>query len=254
MSPTPPYQEPPITPPGSSTQVVNGGSNIANIPLTTAEQAIFIRDLARLGARYSLESPLYQLLMDDAGALMAVAAMAKGSIGTNPTFNGAEASGNEIGMQLVRAPSVLSNNTQNNPTQTAPVYSWVQTYIAAGWTNVFGSSSSFVDLSSTGISGYQVTNTNNRVLMAFIALLDPVSSPQLQEIRFHIEQVDYAVQPCAWLAASDLYYTKLDAVYMVPANGRFYMRGNVQPSTTGGIDQTELFGLTFSTGNYLSYE
>ena len=50
------------------------------------------------------------------------------------------------------------------------------------------------------------------------------------------------------------YYTKLDAVYMVPANGRFYMRGNVEPSTTGGIDQTELFGLTFSTGNYLSYE
>jgi hypothetical protein len=192
--------------------------------------------------------------MDDAAALMAVASMAKGSIGTNPTFNGCEASGNEIGMQLIRAPSVLSNNAVNNAALAAPQYSWVQTYLSSGWTNVFGSSTSPIDLSSTGIAGYPVTNTNNRLMVAIIALLDPTSAPQLQEVKFHIQQVDYAVQPCAWLPASDLYYTKLDAIYMTPVNGRLWMRGNVQPSTTGGMDQTELFGLAFSTGDYLTYE
>lgn len=250
----PPVLTPPVTPPGTTTQVVNGNSQIASIPLNANEQAIFKRDLARIGSIEALEDPLYRLLMSDADALMGIAALAKGSIGTNPVFSGLLASGNEIGMQLIRAPTVLSNNTVNNPALAAPVYSWVQTFAASGWANVFGSSSSFVDLSSTGIAGYPVTNTQNRAMVAIIALLDPTPAPQLQEIRFHIQNVDYPVEPIAWETATDVYFARLQGIYLIPVNGRFYMRGNVQPSTTGGIDQTQLFGLTLGTGDYLTYE
>ena len=253
-APTPPYLEPPITPPGESAQLVTGGAKVASLALTSEEQGIFKRDLSRLAAMYSLDTPLYRLLMDDADALMAVAALAKGSIGTNPVFSGIFANGNEIGMQLIRAPTVLSNNTVNNAANTAPVYSWVQSYAASGWTNVFGSSASYVDLSSTGISGYPVTNTQNRVMLAIIALLDVNDVPQFQEVKFQVMNVTYPVQPLAWQGATDLYYAKLGGIYTIPVNGRFYMRGNIQPSSTGGQDQTELFGLTFGTGDYLTYE
>ncbi len=251
---TAPYLTAPTTPPGVTTDIINGNSKIASIPLTGSEQAIFKRDLARIGSIYALQRPLYDLLMSDADALMSLASLAKGSIGTNPTFTGLLASGNEIGMQLIRSATVLSNNTQNNSAKAAPVYSWVQTYTASGWTNVFGSAASYVDLSSTGIATYSVTNTQNIVMLAVIALLNPIPSPQLQEVRWHVQNVDYPVEPIAWQQATDLYYAKLQGIYTIPVNGRFYMRGNVQPSTTGGIDQTELFGLAFSTGNYLSYE
>jgi len=251
----PPYQVPPVTPPGVNTQVINGNSKIASIALTSEEQAVFQRDISRLAVMYSLAAPsLSALLADDWGALQAIAALAKGSIGTNPTFSGSVASGNEIGMQLIRSATVLSNNTVNNAAAAAPVYNWVQSYAANGWTNVFGSSSSYVDLSSTGITGYQVTNTQNRVMLAILGLINPACAPQLQEVRFHIQNVDYPVEPIAWEPATDLYFAKFQGIYLVPVNGRFYMRGNVQPSTTGGQDQTELFGIAFATGDYLSYE
>lgn len=243
-----------VTPPGVKTSVVNGNSQIASVALTTTEQQIFQRDLARMGAILSLERPLYDLLMADKDALMSIASMAKGSIGTNPTFTGLLASGNEIGMQYIRAATVLSNNTVNNAALAAPQYSWVQTYVSSGWTNVFGSSTSFVDLSSTGITSYNVTNTQNVVMIAIVGLLNPTPSPQLQEVRFHVQNVDYPVEPLAWEEASDLYFARLQGIYVIPVNGRFYMRGNVQPSSTGGIDQTQLFGVAFSTGNYLTYE
>jgi hypothetical protein len=254
MGPTPPYQEPPITPPGVDAQIITGGATIASLALTPAEQQTFQRDLSRLAAMYSLESPLYRLLMDDAATLQQIASLAKGSIGTNPVFNGIYANGNEIGMQLIRAPTVLSNNTVNNPSNTAPVYDWVQTYAASGWTNIFGSSSSYVDLSSTGITSYPVTNTQNRVMVAIIALLDPTPAPQIQEVHFQVMNITYPVQALAWETATDLFYAKLGGIYTIPVNGRFYMRGNIQPSSTGGMDQTELFGLTFATGDYLTYE
>lgn len=251
---SPPYQTAPVTPPGTPTKVVNGNSTIVPVPLTPAEQAVFKRDVSRLGAMFALERPLYHLLLDDMDALMEIAGLAKASIGTNPVFGGTLASGGEIGMQLIRAATVLSANKQNNSAQTAAVYDWVQTYSASGWTDVFGSATNPVDLSSTGISGVSVSNLQNRVLLAVVALLDPTPSPQLQEIRFHVQNVDYPVEVIAWEQATDLYYAKLQGIYMIPVNGRFYMRGNVQPSTTGGQDQTELFGLTFATGDYLTYE
>jgi hypothetical protein len=254
MSTPAPYTTPQATPPGTNTVIVNGNSQIASVPLTQQEQAIFQRDIARISYMESLERPLYSLLMSDAQTLMSIAALAKGSIGTNPTFAGLLASGNEIGMQLIRAPTVLSNNTVNNPSNTAPVYSWVRTYASSGWTNVFGSASSFVDLSSTGIPTFSVTNTQNIVMLAIIGLINTATTPQLQEVRFHVQNVDYPVEPLAWMPATNLFYTKLQGIYTIPVNGRFYMRGNVQPSTTGGIDGTELFGLAFATGNYLTYE
>lgn len=253
-TPTPPYQTPPVTPPGTNAAVITGNASVASVPLTAAEQAIFTRDLSRLATMYSLESHLFRLLMDDAATLASVAALAKGSIGTNPTFSGIFANGNEIGMQLIRSATVMSNNTVNNPALAAPVYNWVQTFAASGWTNVFGSSTSYVDLSSTGIAGFPVTNTQNRVMLAIIALLDAATAPQLQEVHFQVMNVTYPVQALAWQPATDIYYAKLGGIYTIPVNARFYMRGNVQPSTTGGLDQTELFGLAFATGDYLTYE
>ena len=251
---SPAYLIPPATPPGTDTQVITGGATINGIDLTPTEAAVFKRDLARIATLTTLERDLYELLMDDADALMAVAALAKGSIGTNPHFTGLLASGNEIGMQLIRSATVLSNNTVNNAALAAPVYNWVRTFAASGWTDVFGSSASPVDLSSTGITGFPVTNTQNRVMLAIIALLNTAVAPQLSEIRFHVDNVDYPVEPIAWEPATDLFYAKLQGIVVVTVNDRFFMRGNVQPSSTGGQDATQLFGLTFATGTYDTYE
>ncbi|MBF6555568.1 MAG: hypothetical protein IVW52_05250 [Acidimicrobiales bacterium] len=254
MAATPAYLVPPATPPGTNTKLVTGNAKISSVDLDPTEIATFKRDLSRIATITSLERDLYELLMDDADALQAVAALAKGSIGTNPHFSGLLASGNEIGMSLIRPATVLSNNTVNNSANVAPVYNWVHTYTASGWTDVFGSAASPIDLSSTGIATFPVTNTQNRVMVAVIALLNTSPAPQLSEVKFSVDNVVYPVQPIAWLPSTDLFYAKLQGIFVITVNDHFYMRGNVQPSSTGGQDATQLFGLTFATGTYLTYE
>jgi len=223
-----------------------GGAKYSQAAFTPDEQAIFYRDIARLGAMYTTQQEISELLLNDVDRFLLAGQIAKASIGTNPSFAGVSASGNEVGFQMIRAVSVLSGPLA------AETFLWPQSYIATGWTNVFGSSTSPVDLSTTGVAGDPATNLQNRTLMAFGALVNPVQSPRISEYRFHVGPKDYGVNAISWEAASNLFAARLGGFVLIPVNGRFYMRGNIQPAA--GIDGTQLLGLTFCTGDYLTFE
>jgi len=227
--------------------VIDGNSQLAYIPLTREEAATFKRDFERLVYIQALERDLSSLLFDDIDYYLFAAGVAKGSIGTNPSFNGTTPGSAEIGMQLIRAVTVV--NVGIGPGGT-PDTLWTQTYGTPGWNNIFGSSSAPVDLSQTG-TGSGATNTKNIVMLCFSALIDTVTTPLVEEYRFHVQNVDYPVEPIAWELATDIAYARLTAPVLVPVNGRFYMRGNV---SAAGSDATQLFGLAFATGAYLTYE
>lgn len=234
--------------PNYKMNILTGGSEIPELPLTEAETSLFYEGLAELGRVMSLQSTeLSKILYDKAEFYLKAAGMAKGSIGTNPTFGGVSASGSEIGMSLIRAIPVMS-------TATTEVLNWVQNYTASGWANVFGSAGSPVDLSTTGIAQKPATNLQNRLLLAAHGLIDPVPSPQFSEVRLHINQKDYGVQPVSWLPMTDFFYSEFQAPIVIGVNQQFYMRGNVQPSSTGGQDGTQLYGLMFAPGVLFAQE
>jgi hypothetical protein len=226
---------------------INGNSRLTQIPLSPAERGTFDRDFRRLAYLQDFQRDLSELLLDDIEFYADIASVAKGSIGTNPVFGGNAASGVEIGMQVLRAITVKNPGIAS---PTTPTLTWPTTYGAAGWNDVFGSSAAPVDLSQLGL-GSGATDTNNRVMLAITALVNLDIPPLLQEYRFHIQNVDYAVEAIAWQQVSNLYYARLASPVVVPVNGKFWMRGDIQPS---GKDGTALLGITFATADYLSYE
>jgi hypothetical protein len=232
--------------PGTGPTLWTGGAGYSVAALNPEEMAIFYRDFARLTTMYTMMQEVSEMLQNDVDRFLLAAQVAKASIGTNPSFAGVSASGNEVGFQLIRAASVLSGPNG------AEVLNWTQNYLATGWTNVFGSAASPVDLSFTGYATYPATNLQNRTLLAFGALLDPVQSPRIGEYRFHVGPKDYGVNPLSWEPSSNLFFTRLGGFVVIPVNGRFYMRGNIQPAA--GIDCSQLVGFTFCTGDYLTFE
>lgn len=229
------------------TSILTGNTKLTHIPLTKAESTTFYRDMHRLASIQSYQRDLSALLLDDLPTYIYAAGVAKGSIGTNPVFGGVAASGNEIGMQLIRAITVRNINIAS---PTTPVLTWAQTYGAAGWTNVFGSATAPVNLGQAGL-GTGATNTQNRVLLAFNALVNTSVPPLVSEYRFHIQSIDYPVEAVTWEPLTNLAYVRLATPVIIQVNGQFYMRGDIQPS---GTDATQLFGITFASGDYLTYE
>jgi len=229
--------------------LLGGVSAPTEVSLTEEETAVFDRDLERLAYMASLQADLRNLLLSDRDAFLVAAGVAKATLGTNLVFTGVSASTPaQLGMQLIRAITV------RNPgiTSGTPVQNWIQTYSATGWTNVFGSAATPVSLAQTGLGGSSATNLQNRVVLAFGALINPTPSPKIAEYRFHINNVDYQVHSISWQPLTNLFYAKLEGLFLITKNGSFYMRGNIQPST--GQDNTQLFGLTFATGDYLPQE
>ena len=241
-----------MTPPGvpqAPPLVLSGNTQYPQITPSPDELAIFYRDFQRMATMYSLQRDLTQLLYDDAETYAAMVGIAKGSIGTNPIFRGVSAQGGEIGMQLIRAITV--ENPGISPGQT-PVQSWVKNYTSTGWQGIFGSASNKIDLSQFGTGGSSATNLNGRVMLAFGALLNPVTSPKVSEIQITVGTLTYPIWNIDWEPAGDLFYAKLPGVVLIPVNQNFYINGNIQPGP--GLDATQLFGLTFATGTYLSLE
>lgn len=242
--------------PAAPPLVMSGNTQYPQIAPTPTELAIFYRDLERMATMYSLQRDLTQLLFDDAETYASIVGIAKGSIGTNPIFSGLTAQGGEIGMQLIRAITV------ENPGITAgqtPVQNWVKNYTFTGWSDlqtppatVFGSPTNKIDLSQFGTGGSSATNTNGRVLLAFGALLNTAPSPKISEIKITIGSLSYPIYNIDWEPAGDLFYAKLPGVVLIPVNQNFYISANINPSP--GLDATQLFGLTFATGTYLSLE
>jgi hypothetical protein len=226
---------------------LDGASKLTYVPLTPDETLGFDRDFRRLAYLQDLDRDLSALLLDDEEFYLYCAGIAKGSIGTNPYFAGTAPMGNQIGMQMIRAVTVRNPGIAS---PSLPTLTWPQVWGSAGWQDVFGSAATPVDLSQTGL-GTGATNMQNRVMLAVTGLINLNSPPLLQEYRWHIQNVDYAVETIAWEQISSLAYARLANPVIIPVNGRFFFRGNIQPS---GTDGTALFGLTFATATYLTYE
>lgn len=236
--------------------ILSGNSRYQSYALTPEEEATFYRDLQRMAQMYAFQRDLADLLLDDAETFESIAGIAKGSIGTNPTFNGLNAQGNEIGMQKIRPITVMNPGIASGGT---PVQSWVQNYASTGWTDLqspavsfFGSSTKKIDLSQSGTGGSSATNTRGRVVLAINALLNTATSPKVSEIKISIGSLSYPIYNIDWEPATNIFFARLPGVILIPVDGNFYITGNIEPST--GEDATQLFGLTFATGNYLASE
>jgi hypothetical protein len=243
---------PPVLPPmPSSVLSENTGSpnsNMKQVALSAIEVATFQDDLTRLAAMQSFERDLSDLLLSDYDALLYALSVAKAQVGLNQTFTGIRAKGGEIGMQLIRAVTVLNAGISG---ASVPVTQWDQTYASGGWNNVFGSAAVPVNLAQTGVSAGGATNQFSRCMLAFGSFINDQALPLLREYRWHMGQKDFPIQSVAWQPGTNFIYSKLAGVVIIPPNGKFYMRGNLGAS---GTDGTQLFGLCFATGDYLNSE
>lgn len=236
--------------------IMSGNASYQQYALTPGEEAIFYRDLSRMAQMYAFQRDLADLLLDDAETFESIAGIAKGSIGTNPTFNGLNAQGNEIGMQKIRAITVQNPGIAPGGT---PVLDWVRTYVNTGWTDLmspavpfFGEATNKIDLSQSGTGGSSATNTRGRVVLAINALLNTATSPKPSEVKITIGSLSYPVFNIDWEPATNIFFARLPGVILIPVDGNFYINADIQPAT--GEDATQLFGLAFATGNYLSAE
>lgn len=230
--------------------ILTGGAQLNQTPLTPEERKIFFRDLRRIAQIYSLSAELSALLLEDAQAYLVAAQVAKATLGTNLVFAGLSASGSaQLGMQLIRAVTVMNVGI----TTGTPVLTWNRTFTSTGWQNLFGSPANPVSLAQFGLGGTSATNLNGRVVLAFSAFLETAPTPVVAEYRVHVGNTDYQVHPITWLPATNVFFARLEGVFLITKNNSFYVRGNIQPSA-GVTSNLQLFGLTFATGDYLAAE
>jgi hypothetical protein len=215
-----------------SIHFLSGGGSLDFSDLTPEEIVVFDRDLNALSDYFSLNRDLKSIFLEDRDSYLWAASIAKKQLGTN--FGGATPSSGQFGMQLIRSRSVLGAND------------WLQSYSAAGWTNVYGTSSAPVDLSTTSTT---YLNPQNRTLMV-IANLYSSTLPKIREVWFHIGATDYSIWPIEFRTLSDAWIAGLPAMPLIAKNGKFYMRGNVG-SSIGVVDGTAPLGLTFAAAEYM---
>ncbi|HEV2520642.1 MAG TPA: hypothetical protein VGX00_08555 [Thermoplasmata archaeon] len=224
----------------------SGSGTLSTVPLSLAEEDAFDDNLEHLAGIQCLPRSLGGLLLDARDLFKTCAELAKAQF-DGAVFAGSSAQGPEIGMGLIRAATV--RNVGIAPA-TPIVETWVQSYEIGGWTNVFGSSAAPVDLSQYGL-GSGPTYTRGRTCVLVDALIDPAVPILMTEINFNVDGVTYPVESLSWLPVVDLAYYKLPYPIFCPVDSRFVMRGNISGP---GMDQTQLFGITYSTGGYLSGE
>jgi hypothetical protein len=231
--------------------MVYAGTDLEQLPVTEAEETMLMQSLDRLAFLQSQERDLSDLLLQDTDLFLYGLSVAKAQIGTDPIFKGTLAQGAELGLQLIRAITVMNPGiTSGNPALT-----WIQNYASNGWTNIFGSQAQPVSLAQRGLGGNSATNEFDRVMLCFGSLINSVAIPMLAEYRFHVGQIDYDVHPITWQPAMDLQYARLFAKIVIPASTQFYMRGNIQSiGGASGQDGTQLLGIAFATGDYLTSE
>jgi len=226
--------------------VISGGAPQSMAPFSNEELATFNDDFDLLAdSLQSLSRDLRDIMLARKGDYLQMAQIAKSALGDSLKFAGLQATASgEMGMQLIRAITVRNSGISGNQT---PITNWIQTYTSTGWTQLFS-----ISLAQTGTSGSSATNLQNKVVLAFDSVIDPTPSPKIAEYRFIVGPKSYGVHSLAWMPLSNLFYGRLFGMIYVGKNGSFTMRGNVQPSA--GQDNLQLFGLTFATGDYLTYE
>jgi len=220
-----------VTAPKAVSFVAGTGTSLAYTDLTADELEIFDLDLIKLSKYFTSNRDLQNLFLEDRDTYLWAASIAKKQLAKG--FNGNVAGSGEFGMQLIRARTIL--NTAD---------SWQQSYTSAGWNNVFGNSTTLIDLSLT-----TYLKPQNRVLVVFPKLYNE-SVPKIREVWFHIGPTDYPIWPIAFQGLGDLYVAGLPATPLIVKNGKFYMRGNVLG--IGVVDSIAPLGLTFADGEYMT--
>lgn len=220
-----------VTAPKAVSFIAGTGTELAFTDLTAEELDVFDLDLIKLSKYFSQSRDLQNLFLEDRDTYLWAAAIAKKQLAKG--FGGTVAGSGEFGMQWIRARTILT--TAN---------SWQQSYSAAGWNDIFGSSSSPVNLSAT-----TYLNPQNRVLIVFPKLYNE-SVPKIREVWLHVGPTDYPIWPIAFQSLGDLYVAGLPAAPLIVKNGKFYMRGNVLG--IGVVDSIAPLGLAFADGEYMT--
>lgn len=223
-----------------SISVWAGTSSLALENLSEAELNIFYRDIYKIAGHFALSRDLQSIFLEDIDVYLYAAAIAKKQL--NAGFGGATPGSGEIGMQLIRSKTI--GKMDGGSTRLAAA-NWLQTIAAAGWNNIFGSSSDPVDLSSTSTN---YGNTQNRVCVVFPKFLD-ICAPKLTEAYFKVGPTDYPIFPLGFFGMSDLYIARLPAAVFAGVNGKFYMRGNIIGN--GVVEGIVPLGLTFAKAEYM---
>lgn len=218
--------------PGSVSFIAGTGAQLDFTHLTPEELRIFDRDLVSISDYFGLSRDLKTIWLEDRDTYLWAASIAKKQLGLG--FGGAVPGSGQFGMQIIRSKTILAATD------------WLQSYATAGWQNVFGSSTSFVDLSTT-LATYG--NPQNRALV-LITKLYSETIPKIREVWFHVGATDYPIWPIEFRSISDLYIAGLPAKPLITKNGKFFMRGNVG-SPIGVVDGTAPLGLTFCLAEYM---
>jgi len=209
-----------------------GGIELAFENLTAEEIAVFDRDLAKMSGYFSQSRDLQNLFLEDRDTYLYCASIAKKQLGTG--FGGVTPGSGQIGMQLIRSKLILG------------AANWLQTISAAGWNNIFGSSSSPVDLSSTS-STYG--NPQNRCVLCIPKLMD-ICAPKITEAWFNVGPTQYPIFPIGLFSVADLFVAKIPAAVYVGKNGRFYMRGNIIGN--GVVEGVAPLGICFALSEFIT--
>jgi len=220
-----------VTAPKAVNLIAGSGTPLAFDNLTLDEIDIFDLDLIKMSKYFSQNRDLQNLILEDRDTYLWAASIAKKQLAKG--FGGANPGSGEFGIQFIRSQSVLV------------AADWLRSYSASGWQNVFGSSSSPVDLSvTTGL------NPQNRLLLCFPKLYNN-TVPKLTELYFHIGPTDYPIWPLNWGAMGDLYVAGLPWSPLIVKNGRWWMRGSVG-SAIGVVDGSAPLGLAFADAEYMT--
>jgi len=217
--------------PGNVSFIAGVGTDLKFENLTAEELQMFDRDLVKLSRYFSQSRDLQTLFAEDRDIYLWAASIAKKSLATG--FGGNVAGSGEFGMQLIRPRTFIAAGD-----------SWQQSYTSAGWNNIFGSSTTPVNLSAT-----TYLNPQNRVLVVFPKLMN-TTLPKVRECWFHIGPTDYPIWPIEFSAIADLYVAGLPATPLIVKNGKFYMRGNIVG--TGVVDGLAPLGIAFALGEYMT--
>jgi len=220
-----------VTVPKAVSFIAGSGTSLAFDHLSPDEIDIFDLDLIKLSKYFSQNRDLQNLILEDRDTYLWAASIAKKQL--NKGFGGSKPGSGEFGMQLIRSQSVLV------------AADWLRQYSSAGWQNVWGSSSSPIDLSVT-----TALNPQNRLLLVFPKLYN-TTIPKLTEIWFHIGPTDYPIWPTLWGAVGDLYIQGLPWTPLITKNNQFYMRGSVG-SAIGVVDGSAPLGLAFCDAEYMT--
>jgi len=204
------------------------------------EIQIFTRDLATLAEMPALQRDLGDILLKYSEVLLTLAEEANAQLAPQSEFAGlAATSSSQIGMQLIRAVTVMNPNITNPANENL---SWYRTFTTTGWQTIFN-----VNTGQTGLANGGATQLQNTVVLAVLGMIDTLP-PKVGEYQVKVENTTYMVETAEYLPMSNVYYYKFPGAVYVGVNTNMTVYGNV---LTTGPSNLQLFGLTFAKGSYL---